>query len=136
MMLFPDKQKLELFSFRLSLATGALVAFLGILKGVNLMLVVLRSIVSMAVIYLLCQGCFFLWEMISPPEKYPDTDKKSTLDVLLGADTNEGKDDLKGDNAKGEKPVPGQINLEVKDGRPDAKNQAEIVKKMGWGDEQ
>jgi hypothetical protein len=116
-------------------------------------------VLSFFFIFFLGKGLMRLWEKISPPPPKKELNYGSTIDVILGnlnargirasaafPDSEDNEEDhevnaspltLNRDRSAGDhRPIPGQINKDMKSGLQDAGTKAEIVRKMGWGEEQ
>lgn len=137
----PLKQKLELFLFRLSLLAGGTVLLFSILNGYHFLIIMLRTVLSFLFIYSLGKGLIELWQRILPPPR-KENRYRPRVDVILGdVNSNEinpedGKEEYRADVANTySRVVPGQVNIDMKNELEDAENKAEIVRRMGWGEE-
>ncbi|MFA6807422.1 MAG: hypothetical protein WCR27_00340 [Eubacteriales bacterium] len=151
------KEQIEEWSNRLSFFVGIFVVLLSIFNDYSFLLSSVRGFGAFLILLFICKGSMFLWNECSSSLKV-DKDISSTIDVLLG--DLEGKDgeltieELQKNamssevtkNKLSDKPkkgnsrnnnsekIAGQISKDVLTGLTDPKAQAEIVKKMGWGD--
>jgi len=147
-----SKQKMTIqgFFFRLGLVIAVIVCVFSVNGGYGFLAILVRTGLSFLLVYLLGQALVSIWKAISPP---PPKDSiyvdRATIDVLLGAlehkkenpeekdkDNSKNKDKNKDQNKimNKRKEYPGQIADEMLNGTMDAGKQAEIVRKMGWGD--
>lgn len=138
-----NREKIHIWILRLSLLTAAIVALLSWISGILLSQVVLRAGVAFLVIYILVRGSFALFEKGAPVPETPAlkaSAQGTLLDIAVGDETISGNDTLSGDSAKsggtsqGAKNLPGQIEPSLSSGLPDSERQAEIVRRMGWGE--
>lgn len=140
-MTLPHKKKVESWIFNTaSVASGIVLAF-SIINGYNFLPTILRTVLSFFFIFFLGKGLMILWEKISPPPPKKELRYGSTIDVILG-NLNAGGIRASAefpdseDNEEDDRPIPGQINKDIKRGLPDAAAKADIIRKMGWGEEQ
>jgi hypothetical protein len=131
-MILLKKSKLEDLLFKLSIITGAVVLLLSILNGYQLLMIILRTILSSSFIYVIGKGFLRLWEKISLPPQEGSLDYRSKIDILLGDSQLNDEQSTPTDQ---EITIPGQINPNMKNELQDAKNKAEMVRKMGWEEE-
>lgn len=137
---------LRVWAWRLALVVSLVVALLSVVSGVSFLQVVLRGILGFALIYGISVLSICLFEKTgfsSEPEV------GALLDIAVGqedelpsASLEQGEDVAK--NAYGQKgysegglgqsPIPGQVNQELAQGLPNEEKQAEIVRRMGWGE--
>jgi hypothetical protein len=135
----PEK-KLEQNAFRLSVISAGIVLVFSIFNGYRYPAIILRTVLAFLFIYLLGKGLILLWNKVSPPVK--EEKSPSKIDIFLGdaESQDESAPDKTGQPADNllslKKRVPGQINNQIMDDLPDAAVRAEIVRKMGWGDDQ
>jgi hypothetical protein len=151
-MSLPKKQSLESFVFILSLLAGGIVLIFSILNSNDYFRIGIHAVLSFVLMYFLCNGLLVLWEKISPPPPPKETDAAAAVDILLGDLGAEDfglshisqEDKSKNLSRQSSAPAalkayrgstPGQINPDMKNGMPDAETQAEMVRRMGWGEE-
>ena len=125
-----NRELYQLWAMRLSMVTTVIVVMLSWINRLSLLNLIVRAGVSFGVMYLLMTGILNLFERTAIPEtenSQPDSDSGcgnnidfSVGDVeLLGAEGQEAE-------------FPGQIDRDLSSGLPDSKQQAEIVRRMGW----
>ena len=124
-----NRELYQLWAMRLSIVTTVIVVMLSWINRLSLLNLMVRAGVSFGVMYLLMIGILNLFERTAPSEtenRQPDLDSGygdidfSVGDVeLLGAQGHEAE-------------FPGQIDRDLSSGLPDSKQQAEIVRRMGW----
>lgn len=129
MMAVRNRELYQLWAMRLSIVTTVIVVMLSWINRLSLLNLMVRAGVSFGVMYLLMIGILNLFERTAPSEtenRQPDLDSGygdidfSVGDVeLLGAQGHEAE-------------FPGQIDRDLSSGLPDSKQQAEIVRRMGW----
>lgn len=119
--------KLRLWAWRLAGAASLLVAVLTALAGRGLTATILRTGIAWILIYGLTWVSIKLFEQTDVrPAAEPI--KGSRLDIAVGLD------DKVPAGAGGEaNAFPGQVTPELAGGLGDAEKQAEIVRRMGWG---
>ncbi|NLI92205.1 MAG: hypothetical protein GX434_08390 [Peptococcaceae bacterium] len=157
-MTLPGKQSVESFLFNLSLAAGGVVLLFSVFNGYTFMMIVIRTALSFFFMFFLGKGFLVLWDKFSPPPVKKEPNYGSAIDVLLGDINAKGmkgtlynsggiisEDVEKSPEEQNEEPVsagtyggsiPGQISMDMKNGLQDAGTKAEIVRRMGWGEEQ
>lgn len=114
---------LHAWAWRLALVMSIVVALLSFVSGVSFLQVVLRAMLGFGLIYGLSELSIYLFEKtaLSP---VPNPEVGAFLDIAVGQ--------------AAELPIqahlPGQVNKELAQGLPDEEKQAEIVRRMGWGD--
>lgn len=132
-----NREKIYAWILRLSLLTAAIVALLSWLSGILLNQVVLRAGVAFLVIYILVRGSFELFEKGAPVPETPAlkaSAQGTLLDIAVGDETLSGDSAKSGGTSQGAKNLPGQIEPSLSSGLPDSERQAEIVRRMGWGE--
>jgi hypothetical protein len=130
-MSLPKKLNLEDYLFKLAIITGTLVLLLSVLNGYQPVKIILRTVLSFLFIYLIGKGFLRLWAKVSLPSQ-DGLDYRSKLDILLG--DSQANDEQNPPTAQ-EITIPGQISPNMKTELQDAKNKAEMVRKMGWEEE-
>jgi len=137
---------LRIWAWRLALVVSLIVALLSVVSGVSFLQVVLRGILGFALIYGISVLSIYLFEKTgfsSEPEV------GALLDIAVGqedelpsASLEQGEDVAKkpyvqkgySTGGLGQSPIPGQVNQELAQGLPSEEKQAEIVRRMGWGE--
>lgn len=121
----------QIWTMRISLATTLIVVVLSWLNTVRTLDIMVRSVVSFGVMYLLMSGIHSLFEMTAYPktENKPqismDTSRGGVIDFSVGDD-----DDLSPQLQQAN--FPGQVDPSLGEGLPGSKQQADIVRRMGW----
>lgn len=125
----------QIWTMRISLATTLIVVVLSWLNTVRTLDIMVRSVVSFGVMYLLMSGIHSLFQMTadsktnSSPQSKPqismDTSRGGVIDFSVGDD-----DDLSPQLQ--ESNFPGQVDPSLGEGLPGSKQQADIVRRMGW----
>ena len=113
------------------LIAGGVALLVGILswsKGLYLEWLLIRMLLSCVLIYTLCWGSVVLFNRSAPEETEiefsSDPMKGSLLDIAVGSDE-EGAIYT----------IPGQVDSVLSSGNMSSEQQAEIVRRMGWGEE-
>lgn len=122
-MSMPGKQTIENLIFNLAIIAAVIVLIFSVYNAYNYLMIVLRSVMAFIIIYSLGKGLMRIYFKFAPPPP----EKRSTIDIILG--------DLSQREDNAEKTIPGQINADIKNGLQDPDNKAEIVKRMGLGEE-
>ena len=128
-------QRSELFriwSLRLALITTFLVVLLSWLNSVKIFELIIRAGVSFGVMYFLMVGTLSLFNRTAPRKSQdeqlsPDSGRGGFVDFSVGDDefqTPPGQDTR----------LAGQVDPDLSKGLQDSAQQAEIVRRMGWGD--
>lgn len=138
-------ETLHVWARRLALMVSLVVALLSVLSGVSFLRVVLRAILGFALIYGMIELSLYLFEKTSTSE--PEVG--ALLDIAVGQEgelssgSPEQGEDTYGTSYGptgyptgriGQSPLPGQVNQELTQGIPSDEKQAEIVRRMGWGE--
>ncbi|RNC29545.1 MAG: hypothetical protein AWM53_00543 [Candidatus Dichloromethanomonas elyunquensis] len=141
-MTLTGKHSLESFIFYLSLAAGGVVLLFSVSNGYSFFMILIRTVLSFFLIYFLGNGLLTLWEKFSPPLPKKEVNFRSTIDVILsdlnargmkGSTYNAGGSVVESEDKE---QLPGQISKDMKNGLQDAGTKAEIVRRMGWGEEE
>jgi len=137
---------LRVWAWRLALVVSLVVALLSVVSGVSFFQGVLRGILGFALIYGMSVLSIYLFEKTgfsSEPEV------GALLDIAVGQEDElpsvsmeQGEDVAKKPYGQmgysagglGQSPIPGQVNQELAQGLPSEEKQAEIVRRMGWGE--
>lgn len=127
------KRKIEELFLKLAFVTGAIVLLFSILGGYPYFIIVLRTLLSFLVIVFLGKVFGNIWGKVSPPPPKKVDKFQSTIDFLLGDEIVDSLNKQKEENH--EASLAGQINADMKNGLQDAGTKAEIVRRMGWGEE-
>lgn len=123
------KRKLETQILGLSVMISLLILLLSFLNGYSLTATALRAVFSLGTIYILGKGLLFLWIKVFPEEK-PKAPKPVQIDFIVDGNP---VPDLAPGERQGR--LPGQINLDKDLGIESAGKKAEIIRRMGWGEE-
>lgn len=130
--------KMRLWAWRLAVAASLLVAVLTALAGRGLTATVIRTGIAWILIYALAWVSIKLFEQ-TDVRPAAEQIKGSRLDIAVGLDdqmpTAAGGEADAGAEIKGQTSdtFPGQVTPELAGGLGDAEKQAEIVRRMGWG---
>ncbi|EHL04568.1 hypothetical protein HMPREF0322_04655 [Desulfitobacterium hafniense DP7] len=124
--------KLRLWAWYFALVVSAVLALISFYSGENFILVVLSAIIGFTLIYGICIASINIFEKTGIERE--QIEPGNLLDIAVGQEDNL--------NFGGEKPEEGQIpasragqlNQEFAEGEPSVEKQAEIVRRMGWGD--
>jgi hypothetical protein len=138
-------ETLHVWAWRLALVVSLVVALLSVVSGVSFLQVVLRAILGFAIIYGLSESSLYLFEKTSISEPKIG----ALLDIAVGQEgelsldsPEQGEDAFGTSNGPtgypsgriGQSPIPGQVNQELTQGLPREEKQAEIVRRIGWGE--
>lgn len=126
---FQDSELFRIWTLRLALITAVIVLFLSWINGVKPFDLIVRGGVSFGVIYLLLTGTYNLFEKTAPKnqDEQPSAGPGGLIDFSVGDDP------LQPPPVQDTK-FPGQVDQNLSTGLPDSERQAEIVRRMGWGD--
>lgn len=142
---FQQLEQVRLWLLRFSLLTAAAIALLSWHSGVRPGAIVLRTAAAFAIMYSLTIGSLKLFEKwAAQDDDAGNGDSRGVLlDVALGdespgtaltpADLNGEKTLGVNQNAQSNVVHPGQVDPGLAGGLPDHEQQAEIVRRMGWG---
>lgn len=98
-------------------------------------MIVLRSILAFILIYGLSELFLKLFERTSIQTDQPDQSVGALLDIAVGQDEeNVSMPVDSSERSPGTAPLAGQVSGGLAQGIPDAEKQAEIVRRMGWGE--
>lgn len=123
----------QTWALRITLVTTFIVVVLSWLNAVKIPGIILRGGISFAVMYLLMAGSLSLFEKTAAPEPEevplsgPEAGRGGVIDFSVGDD---GSIPPSANSS-----FPGQVDPSLSNGLPGSK-QAEIVRSMGWDDEQ
>lgn len=139
---------LHTWAWHLALVISAVVALLSFVSEVSFLQAVLRAILGFGLIYGISELGIYLFEKTAlSPE--PDSEVGALLDIAVGQEdelplvpVEQGQEDmgvLYGQagysmGANRQAPLAGQVNQDLAQGLPNEEKQAEIVRRMGWGD--
>lgn len=137
------EQSFNKFLIWFSLAAAVITLGFSALNAYGFPAIVIRAILAYAFIYVLGKGLCALWKKFTPPPPAEEDDRSSKIDIILGEingpeserhhDSQEKPQNSRSSNNTNTA-YPGQINNAVIDGLTDNAVKAEIVRKMGWGD--
>ncbi|OLN33483.1 hypothetical protein [Desulfosporosinus metallidurans] len=126
-----NSELVRVWAFRLSLGTTLIVVVLSWSNAVKLFDLVVRAGVSFGVMFLLLAGILSLFEKTALP-----VSQNGTSDSVSGRgsfiDVSVGEEDILGSQAS-DSGFPGQVDPSLSNGILDGEQQAEIVRRMGWG---
>ncbi|MEA4900857.1 hypothetical protein [Desulfitobacterium sp.] len=126
-----DKETLRIWAWRLALGTALVVGILSWVTKVGFLRIMIRIILSYLLIYGLSYGSLYWFEKAAPPgdDVPPDNRVEDELNGTRGAlfDVAVGEDEM-------DPPIAGQVNADLSEGLPDAEQQADMVRRMGWGE--
>ena len=134
----------QLWARRITLATTLIVVVLSWINEVTLTDILIRGVISFLVMYLLMAGILSLFEKTASqnPQRNrlktntSETGRGGVIDFSVGDE--EPKAKIKAESKAEFKPssFAGQVDPNLSKGLPGSKQQAEIVRRMGWDDEQ
>lgn len=114
---------LHTWAWRLALVISVVVSLLSVVSGVSFLQAVLRAILGFALIFGMSELSIYLFEETAlSPNPVPEVG--ALLDIAVGQE----------DELPIRAPLPGQVSQELAQGLPNEEKQAEIVRRMGWGD--
>lgn len=114
---------LHIWAWRLALLISVAVALLSFVSGVSFLQVVLRTILGFTLIYGMSELSIYLFEKTAlSPGPVPEVG--AFLDIAVGQE----------DELPIQAPLPGQVSQDLAQGLPSEEKQAEIVRRMGWGE--
>ncbi|KTE91974.1 hypothetical protein AT727_03295 [Desulfitobacterium hafniense] len=124
--------KLRLWAWYFALVVSAVLALISFYSGESFILVVLSAIIGFTIIYGICIASIIIFEKTGIEMEL--IEPGNLLDIAVGQEDNL--------NYGGERPeggqIPatraGQLNQEFAEGEPSVEKQAEMVRRMGWGD--
>ena len=132
-MVVKDSELYKLWALRLALIISCIVVSLSWLNAVSIPDLIIRAGVSFGVMYLLLAGTLSLYERTAPEEP-PDEVQSSDPGRGGLIDISVGDDELQIPRVHDTK-FAGQVDPGLSGGIADGERQAEIVRRMGWGDE-
>lgn len=98
-------------------------------------MIALRSIFAFILIYGISELFLIFFERTSMPTDQPDPSVGALLDIAVGQDDENVSMPLdSSETSPGTAPLAGQVSGGLAQGIPDAEKQAEIVRRMGWGE--
>lgn len=143
---------LRVWAGRLALIVASLVALLSILGGISFLQGVLRFILAYGLIYGLSELSLNFFEKTAITNgPIIDQNLGALLDIAVGEDessfSTDGESELEAgigtppygqagyaQGGRGQAPLPGQVTRDLAHGLPSEEKQAEIVRRMGWGE--
>lgn len=125
-----DSEVYQIWAMRITLATTLIVVVLSWMNAVRIPEIIIRSGISFGIMYLLMAGILTLFEKSASQE--PQNKQQSSLDAGRGGviDFSVGEDVLEPQIKPSS--FPGQVDPNLSAGLPGSKEQAEIVRRMGW----
>jgi len=138
-------ETLHVWAWRLALVVSLVVALLSVVSGVSFLQVVLRAILGFAIIYGISELSLYLFDKTGISS---EPDIGAFLDIAVGQEEElplvpSEQGEVSGNpygqtgysaGRIGRSPIPGQVNQELTQGLPSEEKQAEIVRRMGWGE--
>ena len=140
--------KLRLWAWYFALIVSVVLALITFYTGESFLRIVLSAIIGFVLIYGISMISIVLFEKTSLQVESPDIG--TLLDIAVGQEENidfsgspQVEQDLGDSNSgqttyspEGQMPPAraGQLNQEFAEGLPSVEKQAEIVRRMGWGD--
>lgn len=126
-----SNETLRIWAWRLALATAIIVGILSWLTKVSFLWVMLRMIFTFLLMYGLSYASLYGFEKAASPSE-DDLEKDS-----FEGEVNEGRGAFL-DVAVGQEdmdtPLAGQVDADLSEGLPNAEKQADMVRRMGWGE--
>lgn len=145
-----DDETLRVWAWRFALGIAFIVGILSWKTGVSFLWIMIRIIFSYLLMYGLSYGSLYVFKKnsILPNEDNLDSSRDGNTNNLSGAllDVAVGQEDEQWDmppadeqekNISQGKSVSlraGQLNADLSQGMPDTEKQADMVRRMGWGD--
>ena len=120
---------MRVWAFRLSLGTTLIVVVLSWSNAVKLFDLVVRAGVSFGVMFLLLAGILSLFEKTALPATQEDTSVSGRGGLI---DVSGGEEDILAPKVT-DNGFPGQVDPSLGNGELNGEQQAEIVRRMGWG---
>ncbi|MEL1134273.1 hypothetical protein AAC978_03730 [Desulfitobacterium sp. THU1] len=132
--------KLRIWAWYLAIGCSVILAVVSILVGESFLRVILSAIVGFALIYGICIVCITVFEKSAIDQELQHLG--AVLDIAVGQEDDLSYAETERDSAIEQasitlpplSPVAGQLNHELVEGMPSVEKQAEIVRRMGWGD--
>jgi len=131
-MVVQNRELFKVWALRLALFTTSIVLLLSWLNAVKIFDLIVRTGVSFGVMYFLMVGTLSLFERTGP-QKLQDEHLGSDSGRGGVIDFSVGDDELQKPAGQDTK-LAGQVDASLGEGIPDSERQAEIVRRMGWGD--
>ena len=128
-MTYQNRELYQIWAMRITMATSLIVVVLSWVNAVRITEIIIRAVFSFGVMYLLMAGILSLFEKTASPD--PQI-QQSNSDAGCGGviDFSVGEEDLKPEIQSSS--FPGQVDPSLSEGLPDSKQQAEVVRRMGW----
>ena len=125
-----NKVMYQIWARRITLTTTLIVVVLSWMNAVSIVDIFIRGGISFAVMYLLMAGILNLFEKTASQK--PQIEQQPSSDVGRGGviDFSVGDDELSPHIQPSS--FPGQVDPSLSKGLPGSKQQAEIVRRMGW----
>lgn len=120
----------HIWIMRITLATTLIVVSLSWINAVSIPNIIVRGGVSFGAMYLLMAGSLSLFEKTA--SHIPQNEQQISSDADCGGviDFSVGDDEFKPELQPSS--LPGQVDPSLSKGLPGSKQQAEIVRRMGW----
>lgn len=128
-----NKETLSQGAWWLALGTALLVGILSWQTGLSFLWSIIRVILAFVLIYALSTVSLYWFDKTAPERLHEETGKSTGafIDIAVGQETDDQATMMSG---YGGSTVAGQVNFDLPQGLPDAEKQAEIVRRMGWGE--
>ncbi|MDR3271363.1 MAG: hypothetical protein LBT32_07665 [Peptococcaceae bacterium] len=123
----------------LAIGLAIIVGILSWRSGVNVFWLIVRMVLAFITFYLLCYGSLTLFLKTAPPAEETEEEQGRLLDVVVGEGekgVSSPEPEIPASGIGLYKTSPGQVKPDLLKGLPDPKQQADIVRRMGWGDEE
>ncbi len=138
-MTVPNWSTIESFVYKLALGSGTIVFLFSIINGYGFLYIIFRTALAFILIYFLGQGLLMLWQSITPPAHQQGQNLSRYFDVMVGddLDISEENEEVSSKGTNQGESLPGQIRIDIKKDLPeDDKTKAEMVRRMGWQENQ
>lgn len=145
-----DDETLKVWAWRFALGTAVIIGILSWKTGVSFLQIMVRIIFTYLLMYVLSYGSLYGFNKTailpkkdtadSLEERAVNNTSGAFLDVAVGQedsqwdiprDTEQEKDNSPEKNSA---LIAGQLNADLSQGMPDTEKQAEMVRRMGWGE--
>ncbi|WP_425806984.1 hypothetical protein ACHOLT_07620 [Desulfitobacterium sp. Sab5] len=145
-----DDETMRIWAWRFALGTAVIIGILSWKTGVSFLRIMIRIIFSYLLMYGLSYGSLYGFKKTGILEKEDNANSLveravnntsgAFLDVAVGQedsqwdiprDTEQEQDNS---SEKNSALIAGQLNADLSQGMPDTEKQAEMVRRMGWGE--
>jgi len=125
-----NSEMFQSWAMRITLATTLIVVVLSWLNAVRILDIIIRGVISFGVMYLLMAGILNLFEKTAVQESYYEDNLSSDAGRGEVIDFSVGDEELEPQIQPSS--YPGQVDPSLSTGLPGSKQQADIVRRMGW----